>query len=148
VHERLGALDPTNPGYAGEEVRQEEIGGMVGSMMGTWPANGELEEVATPQRFAKLVKKAQAAKPGQARSLEGEMEFSGSFGHASEVYQNGGFVRNAFYRREAGIHRRDSGISRYSGYDSASEVAFLRIRHSALGLTIHMPKKGGQHGSN
>jgi hypothetical protein len=100
VDQRLRVLDPANTGHQPKDMGQEEIGRMIGSVMVTRPAYVELEEMAEAQRFAKLLKKAQSTEPGEPRSLEGKMEFSPSFGHASQMYQNGSFVRKPFYPRE------------------------------------------------
>jgi hypothetical protein len=70
VDQRLSALHPANPRYNRKDVRQEKIGRVVLAVMITRPTDVELEEVSQPQRFAKRLKKAQAAKACEGYFLE------------------------------------------------------------------------------
>ena len=100
VDQALSVLDPADTGYDGKDMSQEEVHGMILSVMVIGPANVELEEVAEARRFAKLLKKTQSAKAGQTRSLEGKMEFSWSLGHTSQMHKNGALMKSPFYHRE------------------------------------------------
>ena len=64
VDERLGILDPADAGHHSEDMRQEQIDGMVFPVRVVGPANVELEKVTQIQRFAELLKKGQATEPG------------------------------------------------------------------------------------
>lgn len=97
--ETLGVLDPAQAGHQGEDVGQEEIGGMAVPVGILGPADVELEEVPEPQGFATCLKQTEAAEPGQPGSLEGEIEFPGAVGHLSQSYLKGSFVRRPFSPR-------------------------------------------------
>jgi hypothetical protein len=92
VDQRLGILDAPDPRDDREDVGQEEVGGVVRPVVVRGPAHVMLQEIAEPQRFAKLLKKTQTPEAGKAASLEEEMEFSWPSGHLPQIYQIGRFV--------------------------------------------------------
>lgn len=63
-------------------------------------ADATLEEGPQVDRFAKLLKKQEPTISGEAHLSEYKLEFSGAFGHLSQVYQNSSFVKRAIYRRQ------------------------------------------------
>ena len=99
VEKRLGVLDPPDPRYNRDEVRQTQVHGMVGPRVIGRPIDMGLKEAPHPQRVAKQVEQAQTTKAGQAWLPDDKSELPQAFGHGAQVYHLGRFVQRPLYRR-------------------------------------------------
>src|SRR6516225_7081806 len=100
VNQALGVFDAPQTRHDGKDTGQKQVGGMVVPMIVIGPANENLQETANLQTPAKRMKEAEASKASQAAFFEGESEFSGTFGHTSQPYLKGSFVKRPNYTQE------------------------------------------------
>ncbi len=73
---------------------------MGGLTLGAHRVTTTAGRILGPDAFARLLKQAKPAKRSQAGLAEGKLEFSPPFWPASQMSQNGSFVRKPFYPRE------------------------------------------------
>ena len=93
VNQALSILHATQARHDGKGMGQRKVGGMVVSIIVRGPSNENLQETANLQTPAKTVKETEASKASEAAFLEGESELSGTFGHTSQPYLKGSFVK-------------------------------------------------------
>ena len=70
---------------------------MVSPVVVVRPANENLQETANLQTPAERLKEAEPSKASETASFEGEIEFPGAFGHTSQTYLKGTFVKSPNY---------------------------------------------------
>jgi hypothetical protein len=97
VDQALSVLDATQAHHDGKHMGQKQVGGMVAPVIVVGPPNENLQEAADLQTPAESVKEAEASKASETASFEGETEFSEAFGHTSQMYLKGTFVKSAIY---------------------------------------------------
>jgi hypothetical protein len=91
----LGVFDPADPSHNAIDMGQEQVGGMIPPVIVIGPANRQLQKVTNCKCVTEALKQTEAAKASQTASFEGEMELSRAFGHASQMYPMGSFVRTS-----------------------------------------------------
>jgi hypothetical protein len=93
VDQALSVLDAPQPGHNGKDMGQKEVGGMKVPVVVLGPTDGELKKVSNCKSTTKGLKQTEASKASEPAFFEGEMEFSQAFGHSSQSYLIGKFVR-------------------------------------------------------
>lgn len=97
VNERLSVLDSTDPSHDGKNMSQEQVYRMIFSVLVSWPADVKLQKVPEADKFAKLSKKKKTAVSGQTLSIVCKLHGTKAFGHLSQYYHFGRFVRSPSY---------------------------------------------------
>jgi hypothetical protein len=103
VNQTLCIFDAPDASNNGKHVGKEKIDWMILTIIVVGPANGELKEVSNCKTPAKRLKQTEPPEACKSLFFEDETKFSGSFGHFSQSYPMGSFVRKAFLIRKHNI---------------------------------------------
>jgi len=93
VYQALRVLDATQARHDGEDMGQEQVGGMKTALIVLRPPNEELKKVPYCKSATKALKQAEASKASEPAFFEGKMKLSQASGHSSQSYLIGKFVR-------------------------------------------------------
>jgi hypothetical protein len=93
VYKALSVLDASDASHNAKDMSQEKVCGMVLPMKIIGPSNKNLEEATNCKTPAKSLEKTESTKACKARFFEGKLKFPGSFGHTSQYYPMGSFVK-------------------------------------------------------
>ena len=97
VDQALSVLDATQAHHDGKDMDQKQVGGVIAPVSVVGPRNKNLQEAADLQTPAEYLKEAEPSQASKAAFFEGETEFSESFGHTSQTYLKGRFVKSPIY---------------------------------------------------
>ena len=89
VNQGLSVLDPADSRHDREDMRQEQVRGMVSSVKIAGPAHVLLKKAPQVQRFAKLSKKNESTPPSESVRIEGKYKFLRASAHATNSYRYG-----------------------------------------------------------
>ena len=97
VDQALSVLDPAQTRHDGKDVGQKQVGRMVSAVIVVGPVDEHLQEAPNLQTPAKCLEKTQPAEASETAFFEGKMEFPRAFGHTSQPYLKGRFVKSPNY---------------------------------------------------
>lgn len=89
VNQGLGVLDSPDSRHDSEDMRQEQVRGMVGPVKISGPAHILLKKAPQVQGFAKLSEKNESTPASEGVRIEGKNKFSWAFVHSTDSYHYG-----------------------------------------------------------
>ena len=97
VKQALSVFDAAQTHDDRKDVGQKQVGGMIPPVIVVGPANKHLQEPTNLQTPAKRLKQTEPPKASKTTLFEGESEFPWAFGHTSQPYLKGRFVKRPIY---------------------------------------------------